>query len=187
MEGRADLEEPVAMDSRKWPWADGAAAGPGGGPGGRGGGFGGADLAAAADAAARWARVPAAATGRLRQRPAKPPYALQRQSALSLDNSALDAQPFSLTGQENPKAAYAKFRSSGMFGGPLKIPHLLSGQKTFFTINYQLARPRNASMTTTLVPHGRRAHGDFSQALTPPRAPRSPFTIRWAARLSPTT
>src|SRR5579875_616256 len=72
--------------------------------------------------------------------------------ALILDNSALDAKPFSLTGQETPKAAYDKFRSTGMLGRPLKIPHLLSGQKTFFTLNYQLTRSRNGNVLTGLVP-----------------------------------
>ena len=72
--------------------------------------------------------------------------------ALILDNSALDARPYSLTGQDTPKAAYARFRSTGMFGGPLKIPHLVSGQKTFFTINYQLTRGRNANIFSALVP-----------------------------------
>jgi hypothetical protein len=93
----------------------------------------------------------------------------------TLDNSALDARPFSLTGQATPKAAYAKFRSSGMFGGPLKIPHLISGQKTFFTINYQLARQRNAGVTTTLVPTAAEREGDFSQAVNPTTG--APLTI----------
>ena len=85
----------------------------------------------------------------------------------TLDNSAWDAQPFSLTGQQTAKAAYAKFRSSGMFGGPLKIPHLLSGQKTFFTINYQLARQRNPNIRTTLVPTPDELAGNFSNAVNP--------------------
>jgi trimeric autotransporter adhesin len=72
--------------------------------------------------------------------------------ALILDNSALDAKPFSLNGLETPKAPYNKFRTTGMLGGPLKIPHLLSGQKTFFTINYQLTRSRSGSVLTGLVP-----------------------------------
>jgi len=72
--------------------------------------------------------------------------------ALILDNSALDARPFSLTGQDTPKAAYNHFRTTGAFGGPLKIPKLLSGEKTTFFINYQLTRNRNASVATGLVP-----------------------------------
>ena len=87
--------------------------------------------------------------------------------ALILDNSALDAKPFSLTGQETPKAAYARFRSTGTFGGPLKIPHLIDGQKTFFTINYQLTRSRNGSVDTGLVPTAAERSGDFSGAINP--------------------
>ena len=85
--------------------------------------------------------------------------------ALILNNSALDARPFSLTGQDTPKAAFAQFRSTGMFGGPLKIPHVLSGQKTFFTVNYQLTRGRNATTATALVPTMDERAGNFSQAL----------------------
>ena len=65
-----------------------------------------------------------------------------------LDNSALDAKPYSLTGQDSPKLAYAHFRTNGSFGGPLKIPKMLSGDNTFFFINYQLTRNRNASVAT---------------------------------------
>ena len=83
----------------------------------------------------------------------------------SLDNSALDAKSFSLTGQDTPKAAYAKARASVMFGGPLKIPGLLDGSKTFFTVNYQFTRSRNGSTYTGLMPTAAERTGDFSQAL----------------------
>jgi len=85
--------------------------------------------------------------------------------ALILNNSALDARPFSLTGQDTPKAAFANFRSTGFVGGPLKIPHLVSGQHTFFTFNYQLTRGRNATVTTALVPTPDERAGSFSQAV----------------------
>ena len=81
--------------------------------------------------------------------------------ALILDNSALDAKPFSLTGQETPKAAYNHFRTTGALGGPLKIPKLLSGQNTFFFLNYQLTRNRNASVATGLVPTEAEREGIF--------------------------
>ena len=87
--------------------------------------------------------------------------------ALILDNSALDARDFSLTVLDSPKAAYAHFRSTGMFGGPLKIPHLVSGQNTFFTINYQLTRSRNANTVSALMPSAAERIGDFSQSLNP--------------------
>lgn len=80
---------------------------------------------------------------------------------LILDNSALDAKPFSLTGQETPKSAYNHLRTTGALGGPLKIPKLLSGQNTFFFLNYQLTRNRNASVATGLVPTEAEREGIF--------------------------
>ncbi len=81
--------------------------------------------------------------------------------AFILDNSALDARPFSLTGQETPKVSYNHFRSTGSFGGPLKMPKLLSGENTFFFLNYQLTRNRNASIATGLVPTLAERQGEF--------------------------
>ena len=78
-----------------------------------------------------------------------------------LDNSALDAKPYSLTGQNTPKSSYNHFRSTGAFGGPLKIPKLLSGDKTFFFINYQLTRNHNASILDGLVPTADERAGVF--------------------------
>ena len=72
--------------------------------------------------------------------------------AVILDNSALDAKPYSLTGQSTPKSSYNHFRSTGTFGGPLKIPKLISGEKTFFFINYQLTLNHNANVLSGLVP-----------------------------------
>ncbi len=93
--------------------------------------------------------------------------------ALILDNSALDAKPFSLTGQETPKAAYNHFRTTGAFGGPLKIPKLLSGDKTFFFVNYQLTRNRNASVLTGLVPTQAERDGIFPSLGTIPISPQA--------------
>jgi len=85
--------------------------------------------------------------------------------AFILDNSALDAKSYSLTGQNTAKAAYAKSRMTAMIGGPLKIPHLLSGQHTTFTLNYQLTRNRNGNTVTGLVPTAAELGGDFSKAV----------------------
>jgi trimeric autotransporter adhesin len=93
----------------------------------------------------------------------------------SLDNSALDARPFSLTGQDTPQAAYAKLRTSVMFGGPLKIPHLVDGTKSSFNINYQFARTRNGSTFSGLMPTMAERAGDFSHATNP--ATGTPVTI----------
>jgi len=40
----------------------------------------------------------------------------------TMDNSNLDASPFSITGQNSPKLSYNRFTGLGTFGGPLKIP-----------------------------------------------------------------
>jgi hypothetical protein len=144
----------------------GPGGGPGGGFGGRGGpgGFGGNYGGARAGRGGPGGRgANQASFGNGRRNPRSHYNA---NIALILNNSALDARPFSLTGQDTPKAAFAKFRSTGMFGGPLKIPHVLSGQHTFFTINYQLARGRNASNVSALVPTAAEQAGDFSSLLS---------------------
>jgi trimeric autotransporter adhesin len=84
--------------------------------------------------------------------------------AFTLDNSAWDAQTFSLTGNQVDKPAYANARATMMLGGPLKIPHLLSGQHGFFSFNYQLTRSRNGSTQTTTMPSALERTGDFSQS-----------------------
>ncbi len=83
----------------------------------------------------------------------------------TLDNSALDARPFSLTGQDTPRAAYNHFTGLASFGGPLKIPHLIrNGPIVFF--NYQWMRSRNASTQSALMPTAAERNGDFSQVFT---------------------
>ena len=41
------------------------------------------------------------------------------------DNSALDARPFSISGQNTSKPAYNRITGVATLGGPLRIPHLL--------------------------------------------------------------
>ncbi|MGP8243088.1 MAG: carboxypeptidase regulatory-like domain-containing protein [Bryobacteraceae bacterium] len=123
----------------------------GGGFGGRGGGFGGRG--------GRGGRGNQNSFGNGR-RDAR--MRLNGNVAVVLDNSVFDAQNFSLSGQPTPKPAYNKLRSTGMVGGPLKIPHLLSGRNTTFTFNYQLTRQRSASTSTTLMPTEAERGGDFA-------------------------
>src|SRR5579871_1400029 len=145
-----------------------AAGGRGGGPGGRGGGgFGGGGFGGGRGGRGGFGRqgrgprnLNAFGNGRRDRR-----RQYNGNVALILDNSALDARSYSLTGQQTPKPAYARFRTTGMFGGPLKIPHLVSGQNTFFTINYQLSRNRNANTLSALVPTDAEKNGDFTGAV----------------------
>ncbi len=84
--------------------------------------------------------------------------------AFILDNSAWDAQTYSLSGSQVAKPAYANARATMMFGGPLKIPHLLSGQHGTFMVNYQMTRSRNGTTQTSTMPSALERTGDFSQS-----------------------
>ena len=92
-------------------------------------------------------------------------------ASFTLDNSVWDARSYSLTGQDTAKPASANARASLMFGGPLKIPHLLSGEHGSFTINYQLRRSRSSTTSPTLMPTALERSGDFSQSLSQTGAP----------------
>jgi trimeric autotransporter adhesin len=83
---------------------------------------------------------------------------------LILDSSALDARPFSLTGQSTPRPGYNHAQGVFAFGGPLKIPHLLRNGPQFF-INYQWIRNRNPALQTGLMPTQAERDGDFSHVL----------------------
>ncbi len=83
---------------------------------------------------------------------------------LIFDNSALDARPFSLTGQDTPRPDYNHMQGVFAFGGPLKIPHLIRNGGQFF-VNYQWTRNRNASVLTGLVPTLDERSGDFSHTV----------------------
>ena len=83
---------------------------------------------------------------------------------LIFDNSALDARPFSLSGQNTPKPAYNRITGVATLGGPLKIPHLLQHGPNFF-VGYQWTRYVDATTQSALVPDAAERGGDFSQAL----------------------
>ena len=51
-----------------------------------------------------------------------------------------------------------------MLGGPLRIPHLLKGDSTFFTLSYFGTRGQSAFYNVGTVPTGAERIGDFSQA-----------------------
>src|SRR5437879_6262433 len=67
------------------------------------------------------------------------------------DNAALDARPFSLSGQNTPRPAYNRMTAVATFGGPLKIPHLFRKGPLFFA-GYQWTRDRDAANDSSLVP-----------------------------------
>ena len=83
-----------------------------------------------------------------------------------LDNSALDARPYSLTGQNTPKPSYNRITGIATLGGPLRISRLLHGthDPNIFTA-YQWTRSVNDSTQSALVPTAAERTGDFSQVL----------------------
>ena len=71
--------------------------------------------------------------------------------SLKLDNSALDARQYSLSGQESAKPSYNNITGGVFLGGPLNIPHLMPRGPNF-TIGYAWTRNQTATNNTGLVP-----------------------------------
>jgi hypothetical protein len=103
------------------------------------------------------------------------------------NNAALDARPFSLTGQNTPQPAYSRTQTNFTLGGPFQIPKLF--RRGNFTVGYSRTQNRNASLQTAQMPTASERVGDFSQTVAPVIDPNSgtPFSgnIIPADRLSP--
>lgn len=90
----------------------------------------------------------------------------------NLRNSALDAAPYSLTGQQVQKPSYAQARFGLTGGGVLRIPRLFTDDKAFFFANYSGTRSRNPFDQYSTLPLPAQRAGDFSAT-----AVRGPVTI----------
>jgi len=90
--------------------------------------------------------------------------------AAILDNSVLDARPYSLSGLASPKPAYDRITGVATVGGPINIPHLMPRGPTFF-LAYQGTRDHNAATETGLVPTQAERSGDLSGLLNASGAP----------------
>ncbi len=111
-------------------------------------------------------------------------------------NSALDARQYSLTGIDRPKIDAWRERFGANFGGPLRLPHVYDGrEKTFFFVNYDMARSRDPVDTFATVPLDAERSGDFSargveifdpKSSPDPSVPRTSFGSQIpASRLDP--
>ncbi len=70
-----------------------------------------------------------------------------------LGDSAFDARPYAITGQQSPKLGYYDDQFGVNAGGPLKIPHVYNGSdKTYFFVNYQHETQQSAVNTFSTVP-----------------------------------
>jgi trimeric autotransporter adhesin len=81
-------------------------------------------------------------------------------------DSALDAAPYSLTGQPVNKPGYLQNRFGGALGGPLSIPGLFKGgNKTFFFVHYNGTRNENPYDAFSTVPTPDERAGNFSNTV----------------------
>lgn len=135
-----------------------------GGRGGGGGGFGGGGRGGpGGQGAARNARrgqTAGAVFGNRRRRNQQ----IRGMASFTLQNSELNAKPFSLNGLDVPQAAYAQSRFSLFMGGPLVIPKIVKDAKTQFFLSYFGTRSKSPRLFTETVPSLDARNGDLSQA-----------------------
>jgi hypothetical protein len=85
--------------------------------------------------------------------------------SIQWQGAATDAKQFSLSGQPEPQPNFNNYRWSGVVGGPLRIPHLLKGDSTFFTVSYYSTRGQSIAYNVGSVPTAGERNGDFSNIL----------------------
>lgn len=78
-----------------------------------------------------------------------------------LDNAALDAQPYSLSGIEATKPAFNDFTGIAAIQGPIRILHVLPRGPNFF-LSYQWMRNSSSTINTGLVPTEDERNGNLS-------------------------
>jgi hypothetical protein len=150
---------PFAQQQAGNPGAGAGGAGGFGGGGGRGGGGGGGG-GFGGRAGARNPGQPRGQFGNFRRRNQQ----IRGQASFSLQNSALNAKPFSLNGLDIAQAAYAQSRFSLIVGGPLVIPKLVKDPATQFFLTYFGTRARSPKLFTETVPTFSERGGDLAQA-----------------------
>jgi hypothetical protein len=137
------------------PGGGGFGGGPGGGfGGGRGGGFGGPG---------GQRRRPGGNGGFIGNRANRGRQGIHGNVSFQWQGNSTDAKPFSLSGQPVPQPDFNNYRWSAVLGGPLRIPHLLKGDSTFFTLSYFGTRGQSAFYNVGTVPTAAERMGDFSQ------------------------
>ncbi len=83
---------------------------------------------------------------------------------MNLNNSALNAAPYSLNGQQATKPSYAQSTFGASFGGPLVIPKLVNLERWSFYFTYSGTRSRNPFSRLSSVPTLAERNGDFTLA-----------------------
>ncbi len=83
-----------------------------------------------------------------------------------IGDSALNAAPYALLGEQRSNPAYLQNSFGGSIGGPLNIPKIYhGGAKTFFFVNYNGKRGENPFDQFSTVPTLLERQGNFSQSV----------------------
>jgi hypothetical protein len=135
--------------------------GGGGGRGGGGGGFGGGGGGGQFGQRGQGRPGGPAQFGNNRRRQ----QAIHGLVFFTLNNSALDAKPFSLSGANTIQPGYAQSRFGFVAGGPMVFPKLIKDPNTFFSISYYGTRAKNPQVNFSTVPTAAERGGDFSDAV----------------------
>ncbi len=107
------------------------------------------------------AASPFAQAGRFGNNVRGPNSLYQYQIGFIINNSALDARTYSLTGQNTVKPETNNITVLGSFAGPLRIKHWWKQPPTMF-LNYQLNRVTAGNSTAVLLPTSDQIAGNFS-------------------------
>jgi len=83
-----------------------------------------------------------------------------------LGNSALDARPFSFTGQDTPKPSYSDAQIVASFAGPVKLPGLRNKANLF--LGYQHTSNHDATTQSAIVPTAAERRGELAGHAVPP-------------------
>jgi hypothetical protein len=140
-------------------------AGAGGFGGGRGGGFGGGRGGGFGGPGGQRRNRPGGNGGFIGNRANRGRQGIHGNVSFQWQGNATDAKAFSLSGQPAPEPNFNNYRWSAVLGGPLRIPHLLKGDSTFFTLSYFGTRGQSAFYNVGTVPTEAERTGDFSQAI----------------------
>jgi len=153
----------------------GAPGGPGaGGPGGAGGfsggrggggGFGGGRGGGGFGGPGGQRRRPGGNGGFIGNRANRGRQGIHGNLSFQWQGADTDAKQFSLSGQPELQPNFNNYRWSAVIGGPLRIPHLLKGDSTFFTVSYYSTRGQSVSYNVGTVPTLAERNGVFSQTL----------------------
>ncbi len=144
--------------------------GPGGGGGfgggrGGGGGFGGGRGGGGFGGPGGQRRRPGGNGGFIGNRANRGRQGIHGNLSFQWQGADTDAKQFSLSGQPELQPNFNNYRWSAVIGGPLRIPHLLKGDSTFFTVSYYSTRGQSVSYNVGSVPTLAERNGNFSQTL----------------------